>query len=406
MFAAVKDIVYKVTELVGLEVKFQQDGSSSLSMVHLKKEKGQVEIVFSQNDLSLEDCLASLPKDVPLSIVFSGKGIVCKKVQGSDAGLDAAIASVVPNAQVADFAYDTAASAGQLTVALVRKSRCEAILEALLAARVYPIGVGLEFMPLLRFKELLGLEMDTFTVGGYQLKWNKAQELSEFTASAEVGDILKIGDMRIIGASTLAYASAFVALLNPQELHTANFSQAQVPHAEFLEKKLFKFSFVASLVAVLLILIVNTLAFTSQFSKNESLKQDSYRFEGKTEDIKKEEISLLEKENFLKQNGWMHKSKLSFMCDKLAATVPGSIILQDFSINPLHIDNSQAVKKSNFLDKKLILKGKCLKSSDLSNWIQILKHLNWISDVQMVDYTHDHAHNSAIFNIEITYNIE
>lgn len=406
MIAKFKNSIYKVAELVGLEAKFLADGTVAWSMVHLKKEKEEILLAAAKiNSDTLEACTALIPKDVPVVLSFSGKGIICKKAPVSEAGLEAALGALVPNANLEEFAYDTEEQGDQWFVALIRKSRLEPIIAQLEAQKIQVIGASLEFMPLLRFQSVLGMSMSDFVVNGYLLKYGK-DGLEDFTPSANATEALVVGRSTIAAEQVLPYTAAFVQMLFPQDAKSINIPALQGAHSEFLEKKIFKFALVGTLVAILVLLIGNALAFTNQFSKNEDLKQQSYRFKGKTDDIKKEELAVLEKENFLKQNGWLHKSKLSFMCDKLAATVPSSITLKDFDINPIKVDNTAAVKKSFFIDKKLNLRGRCYKSSDLSNWIQILKNLNWISDVQMVDYTFDHSNNSAVFNLEITYNIE
>lgn len=406
MLSFIKNSIYKIPEAIGLELRFQQDGSYTLALLHLKKEKDLLEVVKYVSDCgTIEHCMPHIPAGMPVLLAFAGKGIICKKVSVPEAGIEAAVATLVPNAQLEEFAYDTFIDGGQAYVALVRKAKLEPILQKLLQLKVAVVGLTLEFMPLLRFQALLGLEQMEMNVQGYKIMYAD-NAISDFALSAAAADDLKVGTAYIQAPQVLPYVVAFGAILSPLEHINSNVSEVGELHAEFLEKKLFKTSWVSALVILLLILVVNALVFTGQFSKNENLKQQSYQFKGKNDDLKKEELALLEKEKFLEQNGWLHKSTLSFMCDKLAATVPSSISLRDLSINPIYVEQGSVNKKTYFLDKKLNIRGKCYKSSDLSNWIQILKNLNWISDVQMVDYLHDHNHNSAVFNLEITYNIE
>jgi Tfp pilus assembly protein PilN len=401
-----KNIAFQLSEVNAIEVKVLQDGNMLFQFCHLKSSKGIISIEKEQNNvLLLEEIIAVCKNNIPTTITFTGKGIISKKVlKTTSETLDDALVSIVNNADINDFAYDVYETDSAFHVSIVRKQRIEHVLNTFIENKINVIGLGLEYVPLFKAIEILNLPITSIVVANQELVFEKSiyhkSEPSEKSESET-----SIGAQNLVPSQLVAYVSALISLIEPTNLSFSNFGSVSTSSDEFFQMKLYKKALLVGLCFLLGLLMVNTFVFTQQFSKNEILKSQSAVLQNKSNSVKSAESDILEKEKYLNQNGWLFKSRMSFMADRLAASVPSSINLVELNLNPLKMDNS-GVKKSTFITNKLFLRGKCHKSTELSNWIQILKNLNWVSDVQMKDYNFDHSNNNATFNIEISYKLD
>ena len=110
-----------------------------------------------------------------------------------------------------------------------------------------------------------------------------------------------------------------------------------------------------------------------------------------------------EKEKFFQNEGWMQSSQTSFYADRIAATVPESVLLSSLSVNPVDDKNSREKRKKLFHEGLIVLTGTCKRPIDLNGWIKRLKDFHWAKKVDVENYTYDSGDRMGKFRVEMHF---
>ena len=117
--------LYKDKQSVGIEIIFQPDNTKVYNFILLKKDKGALFIENCKEKItSIEDLKNLIPKNVPISLVLNGKGILHKIISVNEKDTEITLLQkVLPNAQIDDFYIQKIHLDDKIIASLIRKDQ-------------------------------------------------------------------------------------------------------------------------------------------------------------------------------------------------------------------------------------------------------------------------------------------
>ena len=112
-------------------------------------------------------------------------------------------------------------------------------------------------------------------------------------------------------------------------------------------------------------------------------------------------LKINTKNAFIEMSGLKNASRVSFYADRIAMDLPEKIRLIELNVNPLEkkIKTGEPIV---FGHNNIVVKGNSKRSSDLNNWILILKQNDWVSDILVINYQQENPLEPGVFEIKIS----
>ena len=406
MLSKVKEKIHKITKAAGIEITLLQEGQYKILLTVLTLSKNSIVLEKKESilDGKIESLKEVLEKDTPVYVVLNGRGILHKKITDSGSDTASLIQSVLPNAKVQDFYIQTSVAEKSSLVSIIRKELVDPILIALESNQWHCIGLSLGGSVVKSIVSLISEEVKTglFNWSSHSIELDKEGSIVDYkqlVASAEK-KYFKLDTEKVEDDYLLSYAAAFSILVNtdPQEPFV---DRVILVKEEYLNKLLFQKLSWSVLVLFLVVLMVNFILFTNFSSKNNELSQKESKYSSLFSEMENLSKEVKEKEAFLSEAGWLKSSSNTFYADRIAASVPSSVKLTEFSINPLDERKSKEEKKELFSTGVILLKGDCTRPTELNEWLDKIKSIDKITKAKLVNYSYDTKENKGSFRIEI-----
>ncbi|HIA11324.1 MAG TPA: hypothetical protein EYN69_04520 [Flavobacteriales bacterium] len=391
----------------GVEIIFAENGEQKFNLSILQEEKSKLEIINAGKSFSeLEILKKELDADIPINLVFNGRGLIHKMVQVDDGDNDTTLLQkVFPNAKSDDFYFEKEHSGnGSARVSVLRKDKVDEILEAFKKMGLFVVSLSFGPFGLNRIQHLLSTASGSdysINVGPYQLQYAEGKLRSFESGESTATEQVSIGGELISQEAVIPFAAAFGYLFSGIAKEPVSSAIIISNREEFTQKRIFKMAGWGVLGFFLVALMANFFLFSYYSSINQDL--DSRAFMGRDQithlsTLKKDVES---KEALLQKTGLLKTSRTSLYADKIAQSVPRSIVLTGMSINPANkrMDEKQAPV---FSTGEIILIGKSSKSTQLNEWVKALKSQEWVAEVVVEDYSSTGRGASGEFVIGIT----
>jgi hypothetical protein len=399
MLAGIKRKFLGSGRVAGIELFFLPDGSYKISLVQLSLKKSLITFDkrSAENFKSLDELKMATDKNVPVSLILNGKGILTRKVfREKDEDDSTLLSQALPNAKISDFYLQK--KDNYVTVA--RRETVDEILSQLKAAGLSLISLsigplaGLSIIPFIKDagNNIFFAGHEYFLDNGHlkDCKYNPAAEEKEIT----------IGEERIPDRQAMAYAAAFqeILALDRAQVGDENIGQGA---EEYKYKNLLKYLTII-ISSTLIALIAFNIFFSFYLdSQNRDLGSKQRGYQLMLNKLDSLEIQIKEKEKFLKESGWLEDSKISYFSDRIASTVPATVKLKEMAVNSLNDKASTTEKKLIFNNGTIILLGHCKEATVLNPWINKLKGFDWIREVKVHSYAYNEKNKEGDFNIQI-----
>lgn len=392
----------KIKRVAGIEISLIEDDEYIISFVQLSIKKNSIIVDKCHEGIEkLSDLSDSIDKDLPISITINGRGILNKKSSEKITDPKKAIQSILPNAKVDDFFVQECSANNGDFYSIIRKQLLGDIISKLseLGFSVIKINLGpfivVNLIPF--FKDLYSL---TFAGHRFSIKNNSIDEYY-YTRDYEKNDDIKIESELIKEGLLIAYATAFQSLIPKSGKISFEIDAIKESKEEYLNKKAFQVLGWSFLLFFLALLMINFLVYNDLKKENTILSGRQTKFKGLMTDLDTLQKRIKEKEEFLGRAGWMSPPQISFYSDRLANSVPSSVLLTDLSVNPIDNKLSKQEKKIIFQPKILDVSGICNRATDLNPWIKNIKEQDWVDKVQIENYTYNNTDMKGSFHMTI-----
>ena len=391
--------------VAGVELVIMEDGGFKFNVAEINLHNNLLKLNTQRTDLySLDELKEIVSPGAPICLVVNGRGIIHKKVAVRE-GVNL-VQSVFPNANKDEFYVQHQNSTeASVFVSLARKNLINAILDQFRSAEFEVVSI--EFGPfcLLSLAPLLNID---FSVNDFRLSFAnhnvhyRDRQINDyqFNPKYESNKNWNIGNNHIPESVLTAYGAAFQFIFPKTEHIVTKVAIVDKARGDWKYKKLFKVFGAISLGFFLVILLINFLLFNSFNKQNQVLHDELSIHKQQLQLLSRLENQVKQKKEFLKSSNWLKQSKASYYSDQIGSTVPKKIKLQMVTINPLQTSNDIRDKKFKFDNEIIEIKGLCDESSDLNNWIKLLRELNWVEQVSIKNFERNRS-NKSNFNLQI-----
>jgi hypothetical protein len=405
MLEKLKARINKVNRVAGLEIVLLPENRYRFNLTVLSVVKQS--IIIEKNKI-IEVADFSFLKDelentVPICIVFNGRGILHKKLLEINSDSNYLVQALLPNAKAQDFYVQILPSEKSTLVSIVRREIIDPLLKQIQSLGYYTVDFSLGAVSIV---SVLPLVQELTKVNPIQWAEHRVELDSEerlidykYQLAEQEAEIL-LGTDKIAATYLLSYAAAF-SFLTFQTPVEGYVDHVKKEKEEFLNKQLFKKLSWTLLIGFLIVLMLNFLFFSSFSTKNNLLAQKESSYSSMLSEMEGLSKQVKEKESFLLEAGWLQTSSMSYFADKIAITVPSSVKLTTFSINPIDERKSKEEKKELFNAGLIAIKGECIRATELNEWMEKVKAIEKVDKVKLVHYSFDRKENKGVFTMEI-----
>lgn len=363
----------------GVEIIILPDGKLQVHYVILNV-KGRILSRETGGSVSSIDALAErIDPHIPLSVTLNGKGILHKKVSAT---ADKSLSALIPNAKPGDFYVQEHSCPAHVFISLIRKDTADPILTAL-RAHGYLVS-ALHFGPFGadKLNQALHLFGEKGVFAGHVFNYQE-NILQDHSRQEPVPADLNIAGENLEDIFLIAYASAFNNLTAPEKPISDSIRKDR---EEVHYKSLFRFSAAAVLVFFFLLLLVNFFLFNRFSNENQHLSLSQRNSQAEVAQLQQVQEEIDRKEAFLTHAGWMEPSRVSYLADRVASTVPASVQLSAIRINPVDEKASRTARDYLFKNDTLLVSGSCRRPTDLNTWIDRIEQFDWYRSVTIETY--------------------
>lgn len=395
-------------QVAGVEIMMLPDGQMAIHGVTVSRKGEMVNTVASFTNVGeLGGLQEHLPVTTPVSLVLSGRGVLCRRQECPEEHSGQLLHKILPNAKESDFYIQTIPSGGYVLAALARRGSVDSLV-ALISDLGYQV-INVMLIPV-AFDALKSLLSDEVLRGKGSLILTHHQvsfvsgELTDYTLKegkgAPVSGQVALGGAEVAEQVLPAYGAALHTLVPGwagQMALPVGAAKAQLD--EYLQKKRFTHAGYAALCFFLILLLANALFYHHYAREYQRLEQ---RYAG----LKKESAEadtlrkrIVAQEAFLAQTGWFRLGAISYYVDRIGSTVPPSIRIGQLVINPPDEKRSKSEKTLHFEFGKGQVGGHCGRPTDLNRWVRQLRALDWMHNVEIHQYVFDEKVNGGQFLI-------
>lgn len=395
---------FKGKEVVGLHIQLLPDGMKCL-YCQLINERNAIEVSKSGKFELLKQFSDLVLSKLPLYLSIDGSGIMHfrLKEEFKENPLD----QVLPNAKVEDYYIQRVNLNGELWVSFLRKDLLHKIISDLDAANLNPIQLMLGAFELnpSAISELEGVSQFDYSL--FQNKWKfvngklisiekNDNHLESDTRTINIADDLQLESMYLVPFfhGLIHFGVRGAEISNQPDAIKEN-------KVDFTQKRLFVLGGWAALIFCLILLLVNFLLFDYYNAKLNQVQGELSAKNVNSEKVNELEKEVAEKRVFFEKSGLITPELVAFKADRIAATVPKNILLNQIEINPRLKKKLKADESPSFLLGEIIITGESKNTIDLNNWVQQLNAFQWITEVGIVDYETIKNRNAGEFILKI-----
>ncbi|MCK6649292.1 MAG: hypothetical protein L6Q66_06535, partial [Bacteroidia bacterium] len=397
----------KYSHVNGIEIVIQNDGSFLFNHACLKKKGGELQLVNQKRQLTEVEVIAGLDPLQPVVLSFSGKGIIHKKVDTRS--IDSSdqltlLNKVLPNTSLSDFCIQfNPSDENSGFVSVVRTAVLNAVLDVFSENGINQIvNIFLGPFVINQLSDFLaGKEELVIPAYTLKLKNGKIDELATNDFASLNQNV--VIESKPIDHDILLPFSIALTYYTDFNFAISNSERFQNIKEEFYERWKFRTRGASLVSVVFLILTINFFIFNHFWDKNNEVAAQldlNYSSIGMVDDLKKE---LIQKKEFLENNGMLEVSRTSFYMDRIVLDLPSTIKFTDVVLHPIKKKESGEQREYMLFENNLIhISGTSLHSLELNNWMNEIKKMDWVNNVELLDYKQENAKTNGVFKIAVS----
>lgn len=398
------DIIERDTKIFVVDVEISSINKYFYSLTILSR--GTKEINFYSpvmESADINEIINLIPREAPIGLVINGKGILYKSLTIPNEVNDKYILKqIMPDTNTDEFYLqkyitETNENNSKAIISLARKENIDTIVETF-SNIGFVVGLSIgpfilnNIIPLLpptnhiTYKNLIIKILDNNISEydhqeekqSYTIKLNEQDTNTSFLPSIALG-------LTFFTDKVFRFAELYTI---PHQYEEYTFKQKGI--------KIIKYS----LLSIFTLLLISYLLFDTFYSKADALRTEMAQKEQICSELETLRNSYNSKSRFLKESGLLKQTKISFHLDKIAETIPSTIVIDEIDVNPLQKNIGQT-KTMKFEKDVIIINGSSKDSYIFNQWVKKLKAITSFIDVTIRQYEYKEKENKAYFSIKI-----
>lgn len=367
-----------------------------VSVLQRKGSKAET-VVMKKNISDTAALLKVIDRKIPCVLIVTGKGIINRKINGQIGMSDQALIRIVlPNANADELLISRyQITANTLLVSLARKDFVLNIADSLSDISLVSVLVGSSIALTLAEEEMQLME---WSCGNHVFRFQDCELQEAVYQIRSEHPQVQIGNKRFPGVNLVSFAGALQGLT-----HTAVIPGEVSGFAErrrnFIRMKRYGAAVKSSVLLMLLVLLINLFLFTHFRELKEKLESDPRIGSHAREEYDQLSDRVAANKQFLEASGWSAPTSHAWIADKLAAEMPGDIMLTRLNLAPANNFNREDTLA--FSAERVFIAGTCNESSSLNAWLKVLQQLSWIAAAEITAYTNTGDQNKFELELQI-----
>jgi len=400
------DEYYRLNKVAGVNIHLQTGGEVLVQLCAVEASGNQLTINKKVIDLT---SVGRLKEDLPaksiISLNFSGKGILQKRIDKTEIVDQNVFSKILPNAKSEDFYVQNFISGEYSFVSVIRKSEADKWLNQLRELTFQPLLLSLGVFPVENIIPQLNIYEPEVILGGYQIQRNeKGEWLDIKPVEAASPYAFKLGSEKIEERLLIAYAAAFqlvmIGQLDPISADAEDLNKAL--QSRLAEQKL-KVRGAVVLIIIFTLLLGNFIALSWLNASNTELTRQVGKYAENNNNEQEISDRIREKEALLHTLGWDGGINKSILIDQVSSLLPSEVTLREILVNPVDITGSRIQKAIVFSDRKIIITGNSEKIIPVNEWIARIKTRTWVKNIQLENFAYNNELSTGQFIISINY---
>jgi hypothetical protein len=399
--------LFRSRELYGIEVN-TDDQELLFRYVRVKNNYGKITVKSTQDrwlkytDLLIEiNRKFSLPFTIntPISLVFSGKQVVIRKlgIENADAEDSIVLQRILPGAKLTEFFFQKTIFENCIYVTLIRNKLLNELLEQFGQDKWIVINVKAGPIDVFYLKDEFPTE--DMQIGSYSFNFN---QFDITTQDEESIRNCKLGDITITNKLIAPFASVLVDIqwkfnenLLPKLIQNNN-TELKFWHYQMA---LLRFFFVVT------VFLIGTSYFINANYQEAiiDLQETTADQNNSNQLFQQKQNDYNSKVSILSSTGVVSSKNINKIGDRIGSTLPSNIRLLELTVFPLQ-SKIKKDKKIEFNKELVIVKGISQSSDLLNKWIETLGTEQWIKEITIFNYSQTDKQNPGIFELEILLN--
>lgn len=405
MIKYLKDKMLALTEVAGIEINISGDDKLLIHAVHLKNENGKIKKINELTNLKdFEQLKSKLDINIPLCVAISGKGILIRK---GVAGNSNTISDFLPGINPNDFyAEKLILNEDSQHLFITKKEVIIPLLQQLQSMGFSVIYLTLGLAAIGNVLPFLSGDIQYLITTQSYVFSNNAKETNIGSHSKEIDfhtEELLLKNQYFKQVSIVAFSVALEPFITSLSTLSGGYEEDTIikTRKELADKKIFRFAGWTCLLGFFLILLINYFVFNYYYNKNTELNESASQLLQRQKEYESQKKQLDSSVSFMSTLGWDLSSKHSYHLDRIAALVPGSVVLTSLQSSPT-IENTES-NVQLFDNKKILVSGTCDQPTDLNDFVNAVKNLPETRTVTLKNYVYKKEKATAIFMVEIEH---
>ncbi|MEM9821097.1 MAG: hypothetical protein AAF985_08500 [Bacteroidota bacterium] len=386
MFDHFKNKILHPRQFTGVEVCLQGD-QLCYHFVILKKQKGDIQIQQTGSDFNdFATLQKQLPKEVPIHLCLSGRGILHKLISGTGETPPQLFKQVLPNANFKQFHLQQIPGDQQTIVSLIRQDVLQQHLQQFKSAGFWPVDLSLGSFGIRQLRAFIDTSKGIGTTNQFIELDNKGQIRHFHPLSEPRHEEISIGGDRLATRLLPAYTSALDGLIQTEQrgpLPELNDNKTEYFH--FIAHQKIKIGLIA---AGFILLLTNTFCYYQLKDRNGNLQTDLFYQQKQLLQLDSLKRKLSQQKHFLQQSNLNQYSNASFFADQIGASLPKDLRLTELDIFPVK-EQQRKQPDDHWMEyehQKIKVKGHCKSSLQYNAWVRDLRQLSWVQSVKHLNY--------------------
>lgn len=395
-----------IKSCTGIEIHIISEGKFNVRKVELLRDRESLNIVAREKIECDISTLGKLKFTGPVSVVFTGKGTLIKKIEMVTSISENTFSNVFPNINIEEFYTQNFISGKYSYVSLIRKTIVDTILDLFIKHDVIVYQIGIGPFSISHVLTQLNHYSTQLNVDHHHIELNEDGSWNnyEYKFDDDDGFDLKLDLEPIEKHFILAYSFGFQLILSESLDIIQIENVAKIADlTELNEAAKFKKYGIVMLCSFFLILLVNFFVSSHYRNANSDLELNYNRNTNLTsvkQKLEQDEISL---KDDLSRLNWNGLQGYAFICDQIGQSIPEKLVLRNITVNSSANENKSFKTLQASGKDKIFITGTTPNVYDVNEWIYKLKVMPWIKNVYLNKFVTDEIQGNQVFTIIINF---
>ncbi len=382
---------------------FEMRGNIQYAIVIAKEQGGEVQVIQSAQEDTLEALLPFLKNKPPLLLSINTRKVLSKQLSSAlGTPPEGSVMQAFPNLDLETFYYQLWTSSKKTLVSIGQKTLVEHYINELKALDLHPVQINLGATSLQSLENsVTGIFYGTnFSVEINSNGLDKYQKTTEYTTKKTTLQGVTLTAFSLLGFSQII---GFLQQRKvPGNLDVTNHSYYEL----FLNERRFRYGVHSALLFFLVVLLGNFFFFQFYFESSQALELKLAQTTNQAEVLAQLKDKVATKEERLERIESLEQTKTAQLFNTIGQSIPPSISLETMIFQPL-AKPRRARKEIELISQEITLSGGSQDKMEFSNWIRTLETHPLIKKVGITDYRTLQKEKAAFqLTIQLTHDQE